>query len=327
MSTARQLIALLKNHVDGDEQEFLSVALQLAAREARLGHQKVAEQIRELVDQARTKGSAIQRRTGSFVVLQPRNELSSLLSIQQPTMRLSSLVLSQTIEERLRRVIVEQRQQNKLRHHGLRPRRKLLFIGPPGTGKTVTAAALAGELHIPLFTILLEGVITKFMGETATKLKIVFDSMMVDKSVYLFDEFDALGARRSQTNDVGEIRRILNTFLQLLEKDDSQGLIIAATNHPELLDRALFRRFDDVIEYGIPDRDTALKIIQCRLARFKLNINWDRISNESAGLSQAELVRASDDAAKNAILNEIETIDTENLVASLHERKGAGSGA
>ncbi len=242
-------------------------------------------------------------------------------------MRLSSLVLSQTIEERLRRVIVEQRQQNKLRHHGLRPRRKLLFIGPPGTGKTVTAAALAGELHIPLFTILLEGVITKFMGETATKLKIVFDSMMVDKSVYLFDEFDALGARRSQTNDVGEIRRILNTFLQLLEKDDSQGLIIAATNHPELLDRALFRRFDDVIEYGIPDRDTALKIIQCRLARFKLNINWDRISNESAGLSQAELVRASDDAAKNAILNEIETIDTENLVASLHERKGAGSGA
>jgi SpoVK/Ycf46/Vps4 family AAA+-type ATPase len=327
MSTARQLIALLKNHVEGDEQEFLSVALQLAAREARLGHQKVAQQIRELVDQARTKGSAIQRRSGSFVVLQPRNELSSLLSVQQPTMRLAGLVLSQAIADRLRRVIVEQRQQNKLSQHGLRPRRKLLFIGPPGTGKTITAAALAGELHVPLFTILLEGVITKFMGETATKLKVVFDSMVVDKGVYLFDEFDALGARRSQTNDVGEIRRILNSFLQLLEKDDSQGLIIAATNHPELLDKALFRRFDDVIEYGIPDRETALKIIQCRLARFKLDINWDRISSEAAGLSQAELVRASDEAAKNAILQEIEIIATENLVSSLQERKRTGSSA
>src|SRR5437764_4670623 len=127
MSTARQLIALLKNHVEGDEQEFLSVALQLAAQEARLGHQKVAQQIRELVDQARTKGSAIQRRSGSFVVLQPRNELSNLLSVQQPTMRLSGLVLSQAIADRLRRVIVEQRQQNKLSQHGLHPRRKLLF--------------------------------------------------------------------------------------------------------------------------------------------------------------------------------------------------------
>jgi SpoVK/Ycf46/Vps4 family AAA+-type ATPase len=214
-----------------------------------------------------------------------------------------------------------------LSEHGLRPRRKLLFIGPPGTGKTITAAALAGELHVPLFTILLEGVITKFMGETATKLKVVFDSMLVDKGVYLFDEFDALGARRSQTNDVGEIRRILNSFLQLLEKDDSQGLIIAATNHPELLDKALFRRFDDVIEYGIPDRETALKIIQCRLARFKLDINWDRVSSEAAGLSQAELVRASDEAAKNAILHEIGIIETENLVTSLHERKRTGSGA
>ncbi len=327
MSTARQLIALLKNHVDGDEQEFLSVALQLAAQEARLGHQKVAQQIRELVDQARTKGSAIQRRSGSFVVLQPRNDLANLLSVQQPTMRLSGLVLSQAVADRLRRVIVEQRQQNKLSQHGLRPRRKLLFIGPPGTGKTITAAALAGELHVPLFTILLEGVITKFMGETATKLKIVFDSMLVDKGVYLFDEFDALGARRSQTNDVGEIRRILNSFLQLLEKDDSQGLIIAATNHPELLDKALFRRFDDVIEYGIPDRETAVKIIQCRLARFKLDINWDRVSSEAAGLSQAELVRASDEAAKNAILQEVGIIGTENLVTSLQERKRTGSSA
>jgi AAA+ superfamily predicted ATPase len=143
--------------------------MELAAREARLGHARVAEQIRELVDQARARGSQIEKRGGSVVVLQPKGEIANLLSAQQPTIRLASMVLPEALEQRLRRTLLEQRQQTKLRRHNLRARRKLLFIGPPGTGKTMTAAALAGELRLPLFTILLEGVITKFMGETATK--------------------------------------------------------------------------------------------------------------------------------------------------------------
>ncbi|HVB58435.1 MAG TPA: ATP-binding protein [Candidatus Acidoferrales bacterium] len=324
MSTARHLIALLRTHVQGDEQEFLSVAMELAAREARLGHARVAEQIRELVDQARARGSQIEKRGGSVVVLQPKGEIANLLSIHQPTIRLASMVLPEVLEKRLRRTLLEQRQQNKLRHHNLRARRKLLFIGPPGTGKTMTAAALAGELHLPLFTILLEGVITKFMGETAAKLRMIFQAMTAEKGVYLFDEFDALGARRAQTNDVGEIRRVLNSFLQLLEKDDSDSIVIAATNHADLLDRALFRRFDDVIEYALPDEKTAVKIIQSRLVPFGADdIDWRRISNDVAGLSQGELVRASDDAAKHAVLQGTERITTEDLLVALHERKHA----
>src|SRR5215469_1259759 len=230
MSSARHLLSLLRTHVRGDEQEFLSLAMEVAAREARQGHTKVAEQIRELVDQARSKATLAQKQSGSVVVLQPRGDMASLLSVSQPTIRFSSMVLSDALEKRLRRVLLEQRQKSKLRQHNLEVRRKLLFLGPPGTGKTMTAAAIAGELHLPLFTILLEGVITKFMGETAAKLKLIFDAMIVEKGVYLFDEFDAIGARRNQTNDVGEIRRVLNSFLQLLDKDDSKGLIIAATN-------------------------------------------------------------------------------------------------
>jgi SpoVK/Ycf46/Vps4 family AAA+-type ATPase len=322
MSSARHLIALLRTHVQGDEHEFLSVAMELAAREARLGHARVAEQIRELVDQARARGSQIEKRGGSVVVLQPKGEIANLLSIQQPTIRLASMVLPETLEKRLRRTLLEQRQQIKLRHHNLRARRKLLFIGPPGTGKTMTAAALAGELHLPLFTILLEGVITKFMGETAAKLRLIFQAMTVEKGVYLFDEFDALGARRAQTNDVGEIRRVLNSFLQLLEKDDSDSIIIAATNHADLLDKALFRRFDDVIEYALPDDNTAVKIIQSRLAQFDAHaVDWRRVSTDVAGLSQGELARASDEAAKHAILQGIDGITTEELLVALHERK------
>lgn len=324
MSTARHLIALLRTHVQGDEHEFLSVAMELAAREARLGHARVAEQIRNLVDQARARNSLIEKRAGSVVVLQPKGEIASLLSVQQPTIRLSSMVLPAALEKRLRRTLLEQRQQTKLRHHNLRPRRKLLFIGPPGTGKTMTAAALAGELHWPLFTILLEGVITKFMGETAAKLRLIFQAMAVEKGVYLFDEFDALGARRAQTNDVGEIRRVLNSFLQLLEKDDSESLIIAATNHGDLLDKALFRRFDDVLDYTLPDERTAIKIMQCRLAQFHVaGVDWARVSKDVAGLSQGELVRASDEAAKHTILENSDQITTEDLLVALHERKHA----
>jgi SpoVK/Ycf46/Vps4 family AAA+-type ATPase len=324
MSSARHLIALLRTHVQGDEHEFLSVAMELAAREARLGHARVAEQIRELVDKARARESQIERRPGSVVVLQPRGEIANLLSVHQPTIRLSSMVLPDALEKRLRRTLLEQRQNTKLRHHNLRARRKLLFVGPPGTGKTMTAAALAGELHLPLFTILLEGVITKFMGETAAKLRMIFQAMTVEKGVYLFDEFDALGARRTQTNDVGEIRRVLNSFLQLLEKDDSDSIIIAATNHADLLDKALFRRFDDVIEYNVPEQRTATKIIQSRLAQFNADaVDWSRISSEVEDLSQGELVRASDEAAKHAILQGTDRITTEELLVALHERKHA----
>ena len=210
MSTARHMIALLRSHVDGDDGEFLSVAMQAAAHEARLGHASMATQLKDLIDEAKRRNSAVESRPGQLIVLEPRGELANLLSVQTPTVYLSDMALPEVLAGRLNRVLLEHRQQKKLREHGLSPRRKMLFIGPPGTGKTMTASALAGELRLPLFTILLEGLITKFMGETAAKLKAVFEAIRQTPGVYLFDEFDALGAHRTQSNDVGEIRRVLN---------------------------------------------------------------------------------------------------------------------
>ncbi|WP_249364437.1 AAA family ATPase, partial [Pseudoalteromonas ruthenica] len=137
----------------------------------------------------------------------------------------------------------------KLKNHGLSPRRKVLLVGPPGTGKTYTASVLAGELDYPLFQVRLDGVITKYLGESSAKLRQVFDAIREVRGVYFFDEFDALGSNRSAGNDVGEARRLLNSFLQMIEQDESNSLIICATNHIEILDHALFRRFDDVIKY------------------------------------------------------------------------------
>ena len=313
------MIALLKSHVRRDEQEFLSIAMEMAAQEARQGHGQVAEILKNLIDDARKQPTSASGRP--VLVVPNKTELTGLLLTAEPETRLSDMVLPELLASRLQRILLEQRQQTRLRENGLRPRRKILLVGPPGSGKTMTAAALAGELHLPLSTILLEGVITKFMGETASKLKLVFDAMVSTDSVFLFDEFDALGAKRNQLNDVGEIRRVLNTFLQLLEKDDSRGLIIAATNHPELLDRALFRRFDDVLEYGLPEDNVLRGILRARLASSAADeIDWNAVIEKSRGLSQADVSRAATDALKHALLYNRPHVTTNALLAALDER-------
>jgi len=234
------------------------------------------------------------------------------------------MVLPPDLEQRLKRVVTEQRQHHRLLERGLTPRRKLLLLGPPGSGKTMTATALAGELHLPLFTVVFDALITRFMGETAAKLRLVFDAMASTRGVYLFDEFDAIGARRGHRNDVGEIRRVLNSFLQFLENDDSDSLIIAATNHPELLDPALFRRFDDVIHYPLPDKAIANRILEARLSVFETKgIDWRKVVETASGLSQGELSRAADEAAKRAVLSDRTVITNEDLFASIAERKSA----
>lgn len=324
MTTARHIIALLKSHIAGDEDRFLATAMQLAAHEARQGHGKVATELRDLIDAVKSKDTAIVRKVAPVPIMQPKGELASLLAIRYPDTRLSEMVLPDSISSRLQRVLLEQRQHENLRTHGLRPSRKLLLIGPPGGGKTMTAASLAGELRLPLFTIVLDGLITKFMGDTAGKLRLVFDAMNATRGVYFFDEFDAIGAKRAQRNDVGEIRRVLNSFLQFLEQDDSQGLIIAATNHPELLDKALFRRFDDVIEYALPDAGLVQRILKARLIAFDTRgLVWDEATKAAVGLSPAEVVRSAENAAKSVVLAGRKRVTFSELMEAITERRKA----
>jgi SpoVK/Ycf46/Vps4 family AAA+-type ATPase len=325
MTTARHIVALLQSHLDGDEDRFLSVATQLAAHEARQGHGKLAQELRELVDAAKGKSSTVARRgAGPVPMAQPKGELAGLLEARYSDIRLSSMVLKPELQDRLARVLREQRQQERLRARGLSPRRKLLLVGPPGAGKTMTAAALAGELKLPLFTVLYDGLIGKLMGETATRLRLVFDAVAMQRGVYFFDEFDAIGAQRAGPNDVGEIRRVLNSFLQFLENDDGPSLIIAATNHPELLDKALYRRFDDVITYDLPDPSVVQGILEARLATFDLKpIDWTPVLESAAHLSQAEVARAADEAAKVAVLDGHDGVTTATLLTALTERRAA----
>jgi len=321
VATAEQIKALIRSHIEGDEDRFRALAIQLAAQAARKGQGKFAQELKRLLDQAAEIGDFPPKLSGPVPLAQPRGELAGLLSVFYPTVRLSDMVLEESVHERLRRVLVEQRQQQKLTQHGLTPRRKLLLTGPPGAGKTMSASALAGELHLPLFTIVLDGLITKYMGETAVKLRVIFDAIAKTRGVYLFDEFDAIGAKRVSSNDVGEIRRVLNSFLQFLEQDTSNSLIVAATNHVEMLDRALFRRFDDVIDYPLPTSQLAERTIRARLPMLSLaDVNWPSVLDAAKGLSYADLARACENVAKEAILSGWSKPGPDSLQKALSER-------
>jgi len=322
MASADQLKALLKSHIDNDDSRFFSTALQIAAHEAKLGHGKLAEEMRDLVDAAKSRRSADSLTRKTIPIAQPRGELSSLLEASYPKARLADMVLHATVETGLKRIILEQRNFSKIRSHGLSPRRKLLLIGPPGTGKTMSASVLAGELNIPLFLVRLDALITKFMGETAAKLRQLFDAISDIRGIYFFDEFDAIGSQRGLTNDVGEIRRVLNSFLQMIEQDSSNSVIIAATNHPELLDYAVFRRFDDVIDYGLPRKEQIITLLKSRLVNFKVrNPRWNSLAATAEGLSHAEIARATDEAIKDAIIHDQQSLSLSDLAQTLEERK------
>lgn len=325
MATANQIKALLKSHVNGDDEKFITIAMQVAAHEAKQGHTKLAQELKQLINEAKIRKT---KNSNVLSIVRTSKELDGILSHTEPLIDMKDLTFADNQSKTFKRIIQEYKQQEKLKSYNLEPRRKILLYGPPGTGKTATASALAKELQLPLFTIRLDGLITKFMGETASKLRLVFDAIRSTKGLYFFDEFDAIGSDRMSPNDVGEIRRVLNSFLQFLEQDHSDSFIVAATNYKKLLDPALFRRFDDVLNYDLPEKDQIKTLINNKLAEFLLKLQkgeWKEIEKIAEGLSHAEITRACEDAAKHMILEGEKSLSFQSIADMLQDRSKAKS--
>lgn len=313
--------ALLKSHAAGDDASFYAVAGQIAAQEARRGHSKLAADLKKTIESA--KAEPVAPRTVTPIA-RPRGDLADLVTASFPDVRTRDMVLPDRHLSQIHEVLAEQRQRRSLSERGFAPVHRLLLEGPPGTGKTMTAAVLAHELSLPLLTVRLESLLSKFLGETAAKLRLVFDAVRDQRAVYLFDEFDALGADRSG-NDVGEARRILNSFLVFLDQAAPESIVIAATNHSSILDRALFRRFDMVIHYELPEPKEAREVLRSRLGSMGKGLRLDRVATNKmvAGLSHAELVKVAEAAAKQAVIRGDETINPTDLAAALDNRRAA----
>lgn len=324
MAAVDQIKTLIESFGEGDESRFFSTALQIAASEARQGHASFAQELKQLIDKAKKERSLSGINSGKTISLSlPKRELNELIEVFQPRIRMADMVFDPTVSDALERLLNEQRQWEKLQKFNLSPRRKLLLVGPPGTGKTMTAQAIAGELGLAVYIIRLDGLMSKFMGESIAKLRLIFDTMQDHRAVYLFDEFDSIGSHRSQSQDVGEMKRVLNSFLINIEKDSSNSIVIAATNLPEALDRALFRRFDDVIAYPLPDTDQITDIIKkaTRGLVFSSKLQMDKIAKRAHGLNYSDIVKACEETLKEMILCGDDRLNALHLEAAIDKRK------
>lgn len=310
MATAEQIKSLIKAYCARDDEKFKTVVLQIAAHEAKLGHGGIAQELKKEIENF-GKGSN---------VVKLSNMSNTMLDYTMPSLELRELIVSETVLSKVKRILMEYRNKNKLLKSGLSNRRKLLLEGNPGTGKTMTASVIASELNLPLFTVQVDKMVTKFMGETSIRLRQIFESMSTTSGVYFFDEFDAIGADRSLDNEVGEMRRILNSFLQFIETDTSDSIIIAATNNQRILDKALFRRFDDVIHYDMPDDDQIRRLFEFKLNSYaEEDVCDSKVIEAARGLSHADLSLVCDDAIKDSILYG-STISQIMIITLLNER-------
>lgn len=322
MATASQIKELLKTHGEGNDERFYAIAMQVAAAEAKKGHEKLAGDLRHLVEKARMRDAEGGMDARIVHLARPSGEAADLLEEVQDPRRLNDVVMDSALAERMQRILSEQHHIDRIRGAGLTPRNRLLFTGPPGCGKTLTAGALANEIGVPLLMVRLDCLITRYLGESLSKLRLIFDAINRTRAVYLFDEFDSIGYMREATNDVGEMRRVLNGFLMQVEKLRSDSLVIAATNYAGKLDRALFRRFDDLVEFGLPGEEEVWKTIRQLLTGVQTaKLHKSELCEAAQGLSYSEVTRACEETIKEMIITHSHKITNGMLLNALTERR------
>ena len=302
---------LITSFYNEDTNAFFDAVMKFAAQEAKEGNLDSAREIRTILHK-------LSQNKKKKMITVGKDDFITLVQTEH---KMADLIVSNKVEVRINQVIVEYNKRNELANYGLSNRKKILLAGHPGTGKTLTASIIANELSLPFYVISMDSIITKYMGESSVKLRQAFEVINENTAVYLFDEFDAIGAERGNSNDVGEMRRILNTFLQLLEQSDSNSIIIAATNYKRILDLALFRRFHDVIQYELPQKNEIERLLNQRLGYFThANFDFNILIDKCIGLSHSEIVNACNDSIKHMIINEISNLTIEIVLNAIKNR-------
>ena len=319
---------LLRAHFRGDEAEFRIAAGEIVKQERKLNHTILANELERILTDA--NGSPAQAKTffaklssGNGNLPKDKDKDANLIELTESRRDLDDLVLSPQLRGSIDRVIRERRSSDILQSHGVKPIRKLLFCGPPGCGKTAAAEALANDLYLPLATVRFDAVVSSYLGETAANLRKVFDYARMRPVVLFFDEFDAIGKHRSAIDEHGELKRVVNSFLQLLDGFHSGTLTLAATNHQGLLDPALWRRFDDIFLFAKPSVDEIEQLLCRHFRQFEVTnaVRLQSVAKDLEGFSHADVERVAQEAIKDSILADQSHVTPETLRAAVERQQ------
>jgi len=322
MARGELIRKLFSSHKRGSQEEFRAVALEIVADEQRKNNNQLARDLLKILDNG-NNGSAFPKVADNLGVLPKDRERQTLLvDVRQPDRSFGDILLKQESRLQLDRVIEEYRKSEILRTHGLMPKTKLLFCGPPGCGKTLCAEVLAAELGLPLLYTRFDAIVSSFLGETAANLRKVFDFAASARWVVLFDEFDAIGKARDDASEHGEIKRVINSFLQLLDSFQSSSLLIAATNHEHMLDPALWRRFDEILFFSEPTLHEIRSLLAMKLKNFPHpGVDTKAYAQRLKGMSHADIERICLDAIKISILENEPELDIKTFEDTIKRQK------
>ncbi len=319
MTSGRLLRQLIKAGVRHGGHDFRQVAEEIIREERAKKHHLLANDLERILY---GEYPGPRRKNVQYDIPRDRERGLPLLEICEPARDLQDIVLSDTNRSILEEVLLEQSRAEVLASYGLKPIFRLLFCGPPGCGKTLAAEVLAAELSLELVLIRFDAVISSFLGETSANLRKVFDFLEGNCVVALFDEFDAIGKTREDLAEHGELKRVVNSFLQMMDGYRGKSILIAATNHERLLDRAIWRRFDEVLLFERPNLEQIRHLLTVKLrgVRYDLPLQDRAFLNQFKGFSHADIERILNRAIKTMILKGREFLTSE-LVEEARKRE------
>ncbi|MFH1883396.1 MAG: ATP-binding protein [Planctomycetota bacterium] len=301
MAQADLLVELLKSASNGDQLAFRKAAEALIQEEKSKGHRILAERLsKSLQPNAFAMGRSLApKQNGS------NGQHKDLIYEINPERALDSLVLPKNINDQIMEVVEEQHRAELLHAHNLRARNRLLFAGPPGNGKTSLAEALAFELMYPLVVVRYETLVGSYLGETSSRLKNLLDYVRTQRCVLFFDEFETLGKERGDTHETGEIKRVVSSLLLQIDDMPDYVVVVAASNHPELLDRAVWRRFQVRVELPMPTRQQLTQYIESVGKRCQTNFGYapETLAKHMLGLNFAEVEEFCLSVVRRAVLD------------------------
>lgn len=325
----QDLLVRLFKSIDGEQSDdIIKVAEVIIDDERKKGHSKLADRLKSILDKNVQANyhfrGELKNIFGNSVSIptDKRNNIPLATLVPRESLR-HEMILSADIEYKIARIEQEYVARERLSHFGLKPRHRILFHGTPGCGKSMSAERIAWNIGLPFLKVRFEAMISSYLGESASNLKKLFESIVDYPCVLLLDEFDFIAKSRDNKQDVGEMHRIVNILLNVLEDYSGPGIIVATTNLEGTIDKALFRRFDDIIEIPKPGVAEIQRILKNALSAINTdrNLNWKLYSSRMLGFSAALIVKIAIDAAKNAVINGTGIVNAKNLDIALSENQ------